>query len=458
MTSPSYCVVGGGVSGLTAAYRLRMAAGADAAITLFDPGDRLGGVLRTELVAGVPMDVGAEAFVLRRPEMPALLAEMNLSERQRVSTGARPLIYSGQELRALPAGTVVGIPSSAASVAGLVDEATVARIEAEPARPLVWQAGSDPAVADLVGDRFGDQVVSRSVDPLLSGVYAGSAATIGLRAAAPTVAAALDGGATSLTDAVAQALPPATGAPVFGALDGGYQVLIDELVARGRPRWVRAAVSRLEPAEAGWSVIDDTGARWAADAVIVTVPAGRSCRLLAEIAPRSVAAAGRIRSASSVVMALAVPGDTAFPECSGVLVATGEPLRAKAITLSSRKWGARGGAQLLRLSFGRFGDRVAAETSDDELLTWALGDLASVFGLTVDPVDVRVQRWIDAMPQYGPGHAELVAEVRAGLPPTLAVAGSYLDGIGVPACVGAAGRAAERVIRAIGDLDAQVAR
>ncbi|OBK89388.1 protoporphyrinogen oxidase [Mycobacterium sp. 1165178.9] len=458
MSSTSYCVVGGGVSGLTAAYRLRMAAGDDAAITLFDPGDKLGGVLRTEVVAGVPMDLGAEAFVLRRPEMPALLSELNLSERQRVSTGARPLIYSRRELRPLPAGTVVGIPSSAASVAGLVDDTTVARIDAEPARPLVWEPGSDPAVADLVGERFGEQVVSRSVDPLLSGVYAGSAATIGLRAAAPTVAAALDRGATSLTDAVGQALPPATGAPVFGSLNGGYQVLIDALVARARPRWVRAAASRLEPADAGWTVIDDTGARWAASAVILAVPAGECRRLLAEIAPSSEAAAARVSSASSVVMALALPGDTAFPECSGVLVATGEPLRAKAITLSSRKWGGAGDAQLLRLSFGRFGDRVAAETSDDELLTWALGDLTTVFGLAVDPVDVRIQRWIDAMPQYGPGHADLVAEVRAGLPPTLAVAGGYLDGIGVPACVGAAGRAVERVIRAIGDLDAQVAR
>lgn len=458
MTSRSYCVVGGGISGLTAAYRLRVALGDDAAITLFDPGERLGGILRTESVGGVPMDLGAEAFVLRRPELPALLDELNLTGRQLVSTGARPLIYSGQQLRPLPTGTVVGIPSSAASVAGLVDEATVARIDAEPSRPLDWHAGSDPAVADLVGDRFGDQVVSRSVDPLLSGVYAGSAATIGLRAAAPTVAAALDRGAASLTDAVAQALPPATGAPVFGALEGGYRVLVDALVARARARWVRAAASRLECADAGWVVFDDTGARWPADAVILAVPAHETCRLLAGIAPRSVAAAGRVTSASSVVLALAVPAETAFPGCSGVLVATGERLRAKAITLSSRKWGTRADAQLLRLSFGRFGDHVAASTSDDELLAWALGDLDTVFGVAVDPIDVRVQRWIDAMPQYGPGHADLVAEVRGGLPPTLAVAGGYLDGIGVPACVGAAGRAAERVIKAIEGGDGLVAR
>ena len=116
MNAQSYCVVGGGISGLTAAYRLR-AATADATITLFDPGDRLGGVLRTELVAGRPTDLGAEAFLLRRPEMPALLAELGLSGRQLATTGARPLIYSQQQLHPLPSGTVVGIPSSATSLA-----------------------------------------------------------------------------------------------------------------------------------------------------------------------------------------------------------------------------------------------------------------------------------------------------------------------------------------------------
>lgn len=225
MTYHSYCIVGGGISGLTAAYRLR-AADPDADVTLFEPSDRLGGILRTERVGGQSMDVGAEAFVLRRPEMPALLAELGLSGRQLATTGARPLIYSGQSLHPLPTGTVVGIPSSAASMAGLVDEATVARIEAEPGRPLDWRPGADPAVADLVGDRFGDQVVARSVDPILSGVYAGSAASIGLRAAAPGVAVALDRGAACLTDAVRQVLTQAAGAPVFGAVDGGYQVQI----------------------------------------------------------------------------------------------------------------------------------------------------------------------------------------------------------------------------------------
>ena len=458
MTAHSYCVVGGGISGLTAAYRLRAAAGDDATVTLFDPGEKLGGILRTERVGGQPMDLGAEAFVLRRPEMPALLAELDLSGRQLVTTGGRPLIYSGQRLHPLPADTVAGIPSSAASVAGLVDDATVSRIEAEPSRPLSWQPGSDPAVADLVAERFGEQTVARSVDPLLGGVYAGSAATIGLRAGAPSVATALDRGAANLTDAVRQGLPPAGGGPVFGALDGGYQVLVDELVRRSRLRWLPAGVERLERDGRGWALLDDAGARWPADALILAVPAPRLARLVQQVAPRSSAAAGRIASASSVVVALAVPADTPFPQNSGVLMASGEPLHAKAITLSSQKWGARGDLQLLRLSFGRFGDAPessAGTASDDELVAWAVEDLAAVFGLAVDPVDVRVQRWIDAMPQYGPGHADLVADVRAGLPPTLAVAGSYLDGIGVPACIAAAGKAVTSVVEA---LETQVAR
>ena len=454
----SYCVVGGGISGLTAAYRLRVAVGDEASITLFDPADRLGGVLRTERVGGIPMDVGAEAFVVRRPEMPSLLDELGLANRQVGTTGARPLIYSQDRLHPLPSATLNGIPSSAESMAGLVNDATLACIASEPSRPFRWQPGGDPAVADLVADRFGEQVVARSVDPMLGGVYAGSAATIGLRSAAPSLAAVLDAGAADLTDAVRQALMSVTAGPVFGAVGGGYTVLVDELVLRSRLNWVQAAVAGIEAERAperGWTLRDDAGSRWRADAVVLAVPAASLVGLVEGIAPRTAAAASRIVSASSVVVALAVPRGIRFPQNSGVLVASGERLRAKAITLSSRKWGRRTDLELLRLSFGRFGDELASRASDDELLAWAIQDLGTVFGLTVDPVDARVQRWPDAMPQYGPGHRDLVAELRAGLPPTLAVAGGYLDGIGVPACIAAAGRA---VTGAIGAVENPVAR
>jgi oxygen-dependent protoporphyrinogen oxidase len=440
--SPAYCVVGGGISGLVAAYRLRVAAGPGASITVFDPADRLGGALRTERVGGQHVDVGAEAFIARRPEVPALLAELGLTGRKIGTTGVRPLIFSGGRLHQMPQGTVQGIPAHASSVAGLVDEATVARIVDEGNRPLSWRRGADPTVAELVGDRFGNQVVSRSVDPLLAGVYAGSAATIGLRAAVPPVAAALDDGAPTLTEAVRQALPPPIQGSVFGAIDGGYRVLLDELVRRAGIHWVQAAVKRLDPRADGWDLLDDEGAHWHADGVVLAVPAPRLPRLVEHVAPRTAVAARRIQVASTALVVLALPGGTPVPQQSGVLVAGGERLRAKAMTLTSRKWGQRGNAELVRVSFGRFGDQVARDTGDEDLLSWAAADLADVFGIRHDPVDCHVQRWIDAMPQYGPGHAGVVAEIRAGLPPTLAVAGGYLDGIGVPACIASGTRAA----------------
>ncbi|BBX07293.1 protoporphyrinogen oxidase [Mycolicibacterium aichiense] len=433
---------------MVAAYRLRTLAGADADITVFDPADRLGGILRTERIAGQPMDIGAEAYVVRRPEVPALLAELGLAGRQISTTGVRPTIYSQGRLHPLPADTVNGIPTSAASVTGLVDDATIAQMAAEPSRPMPWRPGSDPAVGAVVADRFGAQVVARSVDPMLSGVYAGSAATIGIRSAVPTVAAALDAGATSLTDAGRRALPGSTQGPVFGAIDGGYQVLLDALVAHSRLQWVQTSIQHIGRDGTGWSLRDDDGRQWGADGVIVAVPAARLAPLMADIAPTAGAAAARIPVASAAVLALAVPGGTPLPAQSGVLVATGERLHTKAITLSTRKWGSRGNAELLRLSFGRFGDDLARATSDAELQNWALADVLTVFGIAVDPVDVRVHRWLDAMPQYSPGHRELAAELRAELPPTLALAGNYLDGIGVPACVGVAGRAAEAVVAA----------
>ncbi|MDD7814125.1 protoporphyrinogen oxidase [Mycobacterium sp. CSUR Q5927] len=446
----SYCVVGGGISGLAAAYRLRATLGDAAEITVFDPADRLGGVLRTETLGGIAVDVGAEAFVARRPELPALLAELGLADRERTTTGVRPLLYCRRRLHPLPPGTLSGIPSSPGSMAGLVDEEAIARIAGEPSRPLTFEPGSDPALGALVADRFGEQVVACSVDPLIGGVYAGTAATIGLRSAVPGLAAALDGGAASLTEAVRRALPPTTGAPVFGAIAGGYQVLIDALVRRSRLRWVQAAVTQIDPAGDGWLLRDAAGGFHRAARLVMAVPAHVLARLATGFAPRTAAAASQITHASSVVVAMAVPAGAAFPDNSGVLVATGERLHAKAITLTSRKWGSwgyGGKVEVLRLSFGRFGDS-RTRASEAELVAWAISDLETVFGAAVDPLEVLVQRWPAAMPQYRSGHAALVTGLRAGLPPTVAVAGNYLDGIGVPACVAAADRAAAAVISA----------
>lgn len=435
---------------MAAAHRLRATLGGAVDITVFEPAERLGGVLRTESLGGIPMDVGAEAFIARRPEVPALLAELGLADRQRSTTGVRPLLYSRRLLHRLPPGTLSGIPASPESMTGLVDDETLTRIAAEPGRPLEFEPGSDPALGALVADRFGEQVVAHSVDPLIGGVYAGSAATVGLRSAVPGLATALDAGAPNLTEAVRRALPATSSAPVFGAIDGGYQVLIDALARSSGLRWIQSAVTQIDPVGDGWQLRDSAGGVHRADRVVMAVPAHVLARVATGFAPVAAAAASRIDHASSVVVAMAVPAGAALPDNSGVLVATGERLHAKAMTLTSRKWGSwghGGKVELLRLSFGRFGDsRIRA--SDGQLVTWSVQDIEAVFGVVVDPVEVRVQRWPAAMPQYRSGHAALATTLRAGLPPTVAVAGNFLDGIGVPACIAAADRAVAAVISA----------
>ncbi|WP_407671222.1 protoporphyrinogen oxidase [Nocardia stercoris] len=439
-------VVGGGISGLVAAYRLRQRLGPTAEIVLFERGDRVGGVLHTGELGGGPLDLGAEAFVGRRPEVPALLRELGLEEQLVHPAGRRPLIWADGATHPLPGGTLMGIPATSMVMHGLVDAATLATIDAEADRPLHWVPGSDIAVATLVADRFGPQVVARSVDPLLGGVYAGLANSIGLRSALPPLAAALDAGARSLGAAVARALPPPSTAPVFGGLRDGYRVLLRALLAAAAPKVeIRTAVTDLARTATGWRL----GAAGEFDAVLLATPAPVTAGLLGADLPAAAELAAGIELSSSALVALAVAPDAPLPDNSGILVATGEPLRAKAFTLSSRKWPHLAGrdALLLRASFGRFGDSSPLSWSDADLIAAATADLATVTGHHIEPLDARVQRWPGGLPQYAPGHDRRIADLEAAVAqaPGLALAGAYLHGVGVPACIATATAAVNRL-------------
>ena len=223
-------VIGGGISGLVAAHRLCVEWPGVPRSPCATPATPAANCAPSTSPAA-PFDIGAEAFVARRPEVPALLDELGIADRLVAPAGRRPLVYADGGVHPLPAPTLMGIPAGPDSVAGLVSPDTLARIAAEPTRPFTLDTRADVPVGALVRARFGADVIARSVDPLLGGVYAGSADTTGLRAALPTLGAALDGGASSLSDAVRVALPPVRSGPVFGAVAGGYGELIDALTA-----------------------------------------------------------------------------------------------------------------------------------------------------------------------------------------------------------------------------------
>ena len=134
--------------------------------------------------------------------------------------------------------------------------------------------------------------------------------------------------------------------------------------------------------------------------------------------------------------------DTGLPQNSGVLVATGESVNAKAFTFSSRKWphlAERGGA-LVRASFGRFGDNVALTATEDDLVDWALDDLKTITGFDGREAgleEIYVQRWFGGLPRFDEHHLATVAEVKNKLADVegISVTGAWAAGVGVPAVV-----------------------
>ncbi|AZG44205.1 FAD-dependent oxidoreductase [Gordonia insulae] len=450
-------IVGGGVSGLTAALRLRQALGPDAHIDLFEAGERLGGVLHTTSVGGQTVDVGAEAFIVRRPEAVDLVRELGLADRVVSPTTRRPAVWSQGRLHPLPTPALMGIPATAESVAGLVDPTDLAHIVSEADRPWPWVAGANPSVGELVAERFGASVVARSVDPMLGGVYSSLAGDIGLRESVPALASRLDAGAPSLSAAVADITATSTaGGPVFGTLVGGYRVLLDALAtaAAVEPRQC-AFVRRLTSCPGGWTL--DVGGDESADydGVVLAIPAWRAGDLLRDAVPDLATPLRAVQRASSVVVSIALEPGTPLPENSGVLVATGDTLRAKAFTFSSQKWShlsAPDRPVSVRASFGRFGapvpDDCIEEGVDTRIRAEALEDLdevcraAGIVPPSTRVKDVVVQRWTNGLPVYAPGHLEAMTDVLRRRPSRLVLAGSSYSGVGVPACIGRAGRAA----------------
>ena len=484
MSAVRVAIVGGGVSGLVAAYRLRQRLGPDAVLTVYEQSDVPGGKLRTVPLAEAPVDVGAEAFVLRNPAALRLAEELGLDVVHPARSAAT--VHTAGHTVPLPKRTFLGVPADPGEVAGVLSADGHAHVAAESSLPPLTLTG-DRAVGEVLAERFGRELVDTLVEPLLGGVYAGRADRLGLRATMPPLVAALDAAGGSLTAAAARVLGAGTssGAPIFGAFPGGMATLIDALTRRSaaeirlgspvtalcpdgalqdvqRPEGSLRGTERPEGTLHGskrgrWRIEVGSPGRsstgWA-DAVVVAVPAPAARRLLADVAPAASDAYATIEVGSMAVVSLALPPDAELPGSSGVLLgvgqhhANGTPFTAKAFTYTSTKWGGHDGEPVrLRSSVGRAGDTTTLRRDDDALVADVLADLAELTGVTAAPLAWTVTRWGGGLPQYGVGHADAVAAIERAVAdvPGLAVAGAVFRGVGIPACVDTATAAAERV-------------
>ncbi|MET8683464.1 protoporphyrinogen oxidase [Streptomyces sp. NPDC004732] len=473
----SVIVVGGGISGLTAAWRLR----GDAEVTVLEGAPRIGGKLRTGTLAGVPVDEGAESLMALRPEAVRLAQEVGLGDALCDPAPAPTTLWSNGALRPLPPGHVMGVPTEPDALAGtgLLSDEGAARLRHEdtlPAEPVA----DDVSVAEYLGGRIGQEAVDRLVEPLLGGVYAGRPDRLSLRAALPRVAAVAERGEPLLAALRRMRTPgggasPRAGAPrtvpVQGLRGGTGRLPLAVAGASGARVLTGTRARELQRTTAGrWRVLAVTGdgpLLLEADAVVLAVPAYEAAELLRPHAPLADADLGAIQHASTAVVTLAFPraqaltradgsgpghgpGD-AFPEGNGFLVPAVDGRTLKAATFLSNKWRWQREAApdvfLLRTSIGRVAEEHRLAVPDRHLVRSSVIELHRALGSIGEPVAARVTRWERGLPQYGVGHIERVARVReaVGKLPGLALCGAAYDGVGVAACVATGTAAAQQI-------------
>ncbi len=424
----SVAIIGGGISGLAAAFLLR---DSGLAVTVLEGSPRLGGKLAMSEVAGIAVDSGAEALLARRPEGTSLISELGLSGELQVPGTTSAGIWTHGSIRPLPQRQFMGVPADIGELAatGILSEDGLARARQDLSLPGTGGDG-DESVTSRVGGRFGPELVDRLVEPLLGGVYAGRCEELSFEATLPGLAQAARKH-SSLTEAAAELLPPApnrpqTELPIFTTLTGGLGTLPAAIAAAsGATVRTRAMVRELTRTAAGWRLTVGSARApeyFEADAVIVAVPA--------------------------------VPASRG----SGFLVPAVDGRAVKAVTLSTVKWPhLRVGGHdmhIVRCSVGRFGEDAILQRDDAELARLAAADLADATGVRGQPADVRVTRWGGGLPQYSVGHLDRVARVRADLAvkPGLAVCGAAYDGVGIPACIATARQAVDQVVAYLGSL------
>jgi oxygen-dependent protoporphyrinogen oxidase len=449
-------VVGAGITGLTAAFEWHRARPADEVVVL-EASHRIGGKLDRVQLAGQWYDTGPEAMLARVPEAVELVETLGLADQLVAPATTQASIVLPDGRHPLPAGTVQGVPTSADGLEGVLTPAGITRVRAE-AELSPLRLDGDVSVGALLRERLGDEVVDRLVEPLLGGVYAGRSDDLSLAATMPALAAQLRqapsvlAGAAAARDAGARSRGDVDG-PVFVTLAQGIGSLPQALVAAsGADVRLGTPAHALRRTGSGFELSIGPAAAprtLTADVVLVTAPAGKAARLLADVAPDAVEPLGGIPYASMAVVAMAFPAQPVAAG-SGLLVPPVTGRLVKGVTVSSSKWphlsGGAGGAALLRVrsSVGRYGDESQLQRTDEDLAAAVVADVADLLDLERrEPVETHVVRWGGGLPQYLVGHLQRVTAVQAavGAVPGLAVAGAAYGGVGVPACIRDARRA-----------------
>jgi protoporphyrinogen/coproporphyrinogen III oxidase len=451
-------VVGAGISGLAAAFRL-VRAGMRVAVLEASP--RPGGALVTHEAAGFRFELGPNTVLESDPSLPALIRDCGLDGERLVAAPAarRRWVWHGGKLRALPSGPLAFLLSP------LFPPAAKLRLLREPWVPASAQDedGDEETIAAFVRRRLGETFLERAVGPFVSGVYAGDPERLAVRWATPRIAALEAAHGSLVRGALAGALARARlrgGAPrttprgAMVSLRGGLEELPRRLAREiGDVRCGTAC--RAVRRDGRGFVVEHAGGTVGARHVLLAVPAEAAAALLDEAtASRSRLLAELPYAAVAVVAAGYRRQDVAHPlEGFGFLRATGgggAGLRVLGCLFTSSLFPGRApeGCVALAAFLGGRTDPEAAAWSDERLGAAVQEDLVRALGVRGEPLARVVRRWPRAIPQYERGHGRFVAlqsELERELP-GLYLAGNYLHGISVADCIRNATALAERIV------------
>ena len=462
-------VVGGGITGLTAAYRLAQAGASDArlSIDLIERSDKLGGKISTERIDDFLVEGGPDTFLERKPEAIALCNELGLGDHLIPTNPDRrgSFVSHGGNLHKLPEGMSGLAPSRLGPLfmSGVLSLGGKLRAALEPFVPKS-PADSDESVADFVRRRLGVEAYDRLIEPLLCGIYAGDGERLSLFATAPMLKA-IEVEHGSVLRGLRRAARASAGEvrkfpTPFVSLSGGMNELVAALQARLGTVQVRTGVQAVaaQRTNDGFTVRMSEGEEVSAMAIIVATPSYAAAELLRTVNPSAAELLDEIQFVSNAAVSFGFRNSdvTRSLDGYGYVVPRREGSLVLACSWASSKLPNRAphGNVLVRVFLGRDGQEVGGGMSDDSLIEVAHNEVKKVLGTSGDPVLTRLVRYPKAMPQYTLGHVDRVAQIDRCLESTPGVflAGNSYRGVGIPDCIRSGQQAASKTLRFLEDV------
>jgi oxygen-dependent protoporphyrinogen oxidase len=452
----SVVIIGGGISGLSAAYYLGKGG---AASTILESRPRLGGVIQTEHVEGCTIEAGPDSFLSAKPAAVELATELGLAGEIIGSNDhlRKTYVRRGGRLIPLPDGLMMMVPTKILPLVTtrLVSWSTKLRMGMELLRAPKPHAG-DESVAQFIEEHYGTEAVDYLAEPLLSGIYGGSPNDLSVSSVLPRfVQLATQYG--SLTRGVlaerAKATRNGPATPLFRTFKGGLGQLVEAATTaiRGRAEVRQVRAQTVERTSSGFRV--RAGGDWLETvSLMVGCEAHSASQLLAAVDPRLAELLGQVPYSSSITLALGF--DAADfptpPDGFGFLIPKKERRRLAACTWVGTKFSHRvpPGKIVARCFIGGAEAPEALAASDEKLAAEATRELQEITGITAQPRFVRIFRWPRSMAQPTVGHPARVAEIeaRTAAIPGLHLAGNAYQGIGIPDCIRLGRQAATRIL------------